>query len=302
MIISLAQISTYPGQIKSNTEKIITYINRAKNEKSDLVVFPELTIPGYAVLDLAFSNSYVIKNKQALNEIIKATDGISVIVGFIDSEPDKKRAGSRPMLYNSAAVIENGKLLGVQDKTLLPNYDIFFEDRYFSTAREIKTYKIKDQVIGVQICEDLWDEDYPVKVTEKQVELKADTIINISASPFHSQKILERQALILNLIKKHSINFYYTNLIGSFDGFEGETVFDGQSLAYNKSGDLLAQGAAFEERLITFDSNSKKFLKLTALDKDLETYNALILGIRDFFYRLKLIYKYSKEHLMDHVF
>ena len=198
MKIALAQIRTLPGKIEQNTVKIVSYIEQAKKAGAKLVIFPELCIPGYALMDLAFSRGYLDENKNALDVVIKASSGISVIIGFIDFDPNIKRAGNRPQLYNSAAIIENGKLIGVQDKTLLPNYDIFFEDRYFSPARDVKTFNVGGKNIGIQICEDLWDEDYPVKVAETLVKRQAELIINISASPFNTGKLLERHKIIFS--------------------------------------------------------------------------------------------------------
>ena len=286
MKIALAQISTRPGKIEENTAKIVSYIEQASAAGAELVVFPELAIPGYAIMDLAFSTSYIAENKNALDKIVAASKNIAVIVGFIDFDPTKKRAGNRPALYNCAAVIENGKLIGVQDKTLLPNYDIFFEDRYFSTARDTKVFKVKGETLGVQICEDLWDEDYPVKVTENLLKLKAEIIINISASPFNTGKLQERYRVISKLAQTHKTCFVYTNLVGSFDGFDGETVFDGQSLVLNKDADIIAQAQAFREELLVLDLSKAEKRALTPSSPEGEIHDALILGIRDFFGRL----------------
>jgi NAD+ synthase (glutamine-hydrolysing) len=285
MKIALAQIRTLPGKIEENTGKIISFIEKARNLGANLVIFPELSIPGYAVMDLAYSSSYLEENKKALDKIISVSNDIAVIAGFIDFD-NGKRSGNRPLLYNSAAIIENKKLIGIQDKTLLPNYDIFFEDRYFSPARDIKIHEISGKKFGVQICEDLWDEDYPVKIADDLVKKKADIIVNISASPFNCGKLLERQNIISALVKKYKIPFIYTNLIGGFDGFEGETIFDGRSLAYDENGKVIAAGPAFEEDLILFDLPSSKPVIIHNELPEKEIYQALVMGISDFFMRL----------------
>lgn len=286
MKTALAQITTIPGKLEENCAKIISYIKLARERGADLVVFPELALPGYAVLDLAYNQTFVAENKVFLNKIIEASENMALIVGFIDSENGRQRPGNRPLLYNSAAVIQDKKLVCVQDKTLLPNYDIFFEDRYFAPARDLKVVELNGLKIGVQICEDLWDADYPTKVTSQLVEKGAEIVINISASPFNAGKSREREGIISSLVNKYKVPFYYVNLIGGFDGYEGETIFDGQSLAYSSKGDLIAKGKAFGEDLFIIDPSVATPISFETESKESELVEALVLGIRDFFSRL----------------
>lgn len=288
MKIAVAQITTDPGKIEENKRKIISGIESARALGAQLVVFPELSLPGYGLMDLAFNQSYIDDNLAALEEIRQHTEGIAAVVGFIDQDRDKTRAGNVPVLYNSAAVFSDRLLLGVQDKTLLPDYDIFSENRYFVSGRRQAVFEIGSCRTGIQICEDLWDSDYPVKVTDRLVAQGADTIVNISASPFNTGKPAERRALIQQAIKKHSLNFIYTNLVGSFDGYEGEVVFDGRSLIYGKNSGLIAAGRAFREDLLCADLDRSPPVSEPEMTGEQELYEALILGIKDYFRRLSL--------------
>ena len=137
--VGIAQISTDPGNIRGNTEKIVRCIYSAKEQGCDVVVFNELAVPGYCSMDLLFNKSYLQENLDAIDIIRKASEGITVVVGFVDTDPEVLRSGGRPTLYNSAAVIHDGVLVGVQDKTLLPTYDVFFEDRYFAPPRQSRS-------------------------------------------------------------------------------------------------------------------------------------------------------------------
>ncbi len=285
MKCAIAQITTDPGKVRENTQKIIAYIKRARAESVDLLVFPELCIPGYAHLDLAFQQNYLDENKRALTEIALHTKDIAVIVGFIDQDLQRLRPDERPLLYNSAAIIANEKLLGVQDKTLLPDYDIFFESRYFTTGRPKQIFEICGKKLGIEICEDLWDEHYQCKVSEELLAEGAEVLINISASPFHIGKFPVRVELLRRFTKKNGVPFLLANLIGSFDGYEGEVVFDGRSVAFGADDCLLAVGKSFAEDFLVFDLQTPKKLPLPAYPAAAELHDALVLGIKEYMRR-----------------
>lgn len=288
--LAVAQISTDAGNIARNSKKIINYIKKAQRAKADIIIFPELAIPGYMSLDLMLAPKYIEENLKALQEITNQTKDIMVIVGFIDWDKNKIGSDGTPIRYNSAAVAYNQKLLAVCDKTLLPDYDVFFENRYFHTGRGRKLIKFKGVKIGVEICEDLWDENYPIKVSEDLVEKGADILINISGSPFYVGKRFDRERLIEKVSKNYHVPFIYVNTIGVQDGYDGELVFDGQSMVFNSFGELVKLGRAFTEELIMissdalFDSKGKK-LKLPKFSPDEELFQALILAIKDYFRR-----------------
>lgn len=288
----ISQITTDPGQIESNKNKIIREITRARESKIELVIFPELALPGYGILDLAFSENYIRHNLQALQEIASYTREIAVVLGFIELDNKNRRPTNRPSLYNSAAFIKNGIVDSIHRKTLLPDYDIFFENRYFTSGKDRTVVQLNGETLGIQICEDLWDSGYNTKVTEDLVKLGANTIINISASPFNCGKLKERENLIKAAISKFRINFLYANSVGSFDGFEGEVVFDGNSRAYGANGQLIAAGCAFNEDFISGDTSSFEIKTANELSEAEEVIQALILGIREYFRRLNLKHAY----------
>ncbi len=237
-------------------------------------------------LDLVLYQEYIQANLAGLKEIAKQTRGILVIVGFIDQDLKKIGPDGTPYRYNSAALIYNGRLLGIVDKTLLPDYDIFFENRYFQPARQRQVFDFKGVKIGVEICEDLWDENYPVKVSDELVVKGAQILINVSASPFYAGKRLVRQKIIQKVVGKNKVPFVYVNLVGGQDGFEGEVVFDGQSMVFDKSGNLVSLGKIFAEDLFfvdfkTCEKKGNENLKPQSNPTE-ELYNALVFGIKEY--------------------
>lgn len=283
MKIEIAQIQTDPGCIEQNTEKIIQAIRQAKNDKADLVIFPELTIPGYMCMDLVLQPGFVRENLEALHCIAKETQGIAAIVGFIDQDENKIGPDGTPTRYNSAAFINDTKIKGVEDKTLIPNYDVFFESRFFAGARKRRVYNFQGFKLGIEICEDSWDTNYSTKVSEELVKKGANIFFNLSASPFHEGKRAIRENLLKSIVAKYKLPFVYTNLVGSQDGYDGQLVFDGQSLAYDGKGSLIGQGKAFEENRILIDLDNPKIIAEKETDNIEDLYNALVLGTKEYF-------------------
>ena len=177
MRVAMAQINPTVGDLHGNTRKIVSYIKSARGAGSDLVIFPELAVTGYPPQDLLLKKEFVSKNKDALKDMTKNAGNMTSIIGFVDSKDD--------VLYNAAAIFDGNKLIGTVYKTHLPTYDVFDEDRYFKSPRigNIRPIEIKSKgiSIGVEICEDLWDEEYRVKVTDLLSKRGADFIVNISA-------------------------------------------------------------------------------------------------------------------------
>ncbi len=286
MKIEIAQISTDPGSIEKNTKKIIDSIKIAQGNGANMVVFPELTIPGYASMDLLGFSDFIKKNIKALDLIAPYTKNITAIVGFVDSDLKKKGPDGQPIRFNSAAIIQNGKLMGVENKSLLPDYDVFYENRYFQTREKRQIYECMGTKFGVEICEDLWDENYALKVTDELARMGAELIINLSASPFYVGKAKVREKLIKKAVKRLGVNFVYVNLVGSYDGYDGQLVFDGQSVVVGKNGQIVGTGKAFCEDNFYVDlqvkniSSNARQAGLILVD---QLYQALILGIRDYF-------------------
>ncbi len=275
MKIILSQFNPTVGDIDGNVLRIKEIVR--KNALSvDIIVFPEMCVTGYPPQDLLFYNDFIHKAIDATLEIAQAAINVVVIVGNI-------RIDSEGLLYNSGLVLQNQSIIGYQDKSLLPSYDIFDEKRYFNHAMVIEPVKVnineKKISIGVQICEDLWDQEYPVKVSEELHGKGANIIINISASPFHLNKIKERIDVIKYQVSKISIPFFYCNLIGGQD----EIIFDGQSLGFNSVGKIIAMGKAFEEDLVLINTNNMVASEFSISSKESQLYCALKLGVRDYF-------------------
>ena len=278
MRVAIAQINTTVGDLEGNIIKIKRCLTSAKRKQVDLVIFPELAITGYPPQDLLLEKAFVKRNQQLLEKLIAHNTGIAGIIGFVNCKGKDK--------YNAAAVFVGNRLVGVVHKALLPTYDVFDEDRYFKRAREkeIKPVSVtlgrKKIRLGVEICEDLWDKNYDLKVTDLLMQKGAGVIINISASPFYVGKSFERLTLMIKKARKNKVPIVYANLVGGQD----ELVFDGQSLAVDRSGNLIAIGKQFEEDMIIIDLEKDVLkVKLPPYNRAQEMFGALVLGIRDYF-------------------
>ncbi len=245
--LAIAQINTCVGNFTGNTQKIISYIDQAKSKNASIVVFPELSIPGYPPEDLLFKKSFIDENLSCLKEIKACTQGLSAVVGFVDEK--------KGILFNSAAILANGKMVEVYHKRHLPNYGVFDEKRYFSAGEEkFSLYKAGDLCFALNICEDIWVSDEQVFSSLKN---SADLIIVINASPYHIDKIVLRQKVLRRRAKESNSFILYANLVGGQD----ELVFDGQSMFISSRGVVLARAGAFKEELLILDLDLNKLPK-----------------------------------------
>jgi len=287
MKVALAQIKTNPGDIQGNIEKIKSYIENAKSQDVDLIVFPELAIPGYMSMDLILKENYVDDNIAAMESLIEYTKGISVIVGFIDVEDkyDLRPDGLRRR-YNSAAFIKDGNYVGSQAKTLLPDYDVFFENRYFDSSKSTHIFNVGEHKFGIEICEDMWSRGYFSDPSERFRGNGIDFIVNISASPFHENKMDKRISLIKGISKSHHVPFIYANCVGGQDGYDGELIFEGRSIVSNSNGDIVRIGKPFEEEMIIIDDLfSTEKIEIEKRDDIKDIHDAIVCGIKDYFSR-----------------
>jgi len=284
MKIALAQLNPTVGDIKNNCEKIIKYIKEAKKANIDLIVFPELSIIGYPPKDLLYNPDFLESSYSALNELIlPETNDIGVIVGIATKDKEKDY-----MLHNSALLLYNGKIVGQADKTLLPNYDVFDEQRYFEPAKRRTCFDFKGMRLAVNICEDIWnDKDfwerprYDIDVLEEQYKLNPDIFINISASPYNLGKQELRTKMVKQISKKYKLPLIYVNQVGGND----ELIFDGNSFAINSNGDRVVNLRSFSEDIAFVDTENLDELKpLQEIKEDISwVHDALILGLRDYF-------------------
>ena len=248
--IALAQINTTVGDLDGNTAKVLDYTDRARDLGADLVAFPELAITGYPPEDLLFKHQFIEDNRARMQQVVEASDGITSIVGFVDSDAD---------LHNAAAVAHDGTLAGVYHKMFTPNYGVFDEERYFKAGRECPVYVIGGVRVGVNVCEDIWQAVGPTVV---QRAVGAEVIVNISASPFYSGKIRWRENMLSTRATDNGVYVAYVNLVGGQD----ELVFDGASIVFDPFGEVVAMGSQFEEDLIVADLDIDAVFRARARD------------------------------------
>jgi len=256
--VSQAQINTIVGDIKGNFNKIVEYIEEAKKKRVDIISFPELTITGYPPEDLLLKPRFIDENLKMLSKVEKKVGEIIAVIGFVDRKNGK--------LFNSAAIIYNGKIYGIYHKFLLPNYSVFDERRYFTPGKTPLTFSFDNICFGVNICEDIWHQKGPYK---KQSEKGASFIISINSSPYHFKKWKEREEIAKKQCIKNRIKLIYTNLVGGQD----ELVFDGQSFVMDENGKIISKAKSFEEGLFILDievveSNGRNSIKIPKKIKD----------------------------------
>jgi len=274
--ITIAQLNFHVGDISGNAQKVIeTAHTILANEKSDLVVFPELTLTGYPPEDLLLRPSLQKRIDRALKEICQAVHGIDVLLGcpyFIDGE-----------LYNCAVLIHDGELTSIYQKQHLPNYQVFDEVRYFTPGTQTQVVEVKGVLIGISICEDIWFEE----PTRQAVAAGAKLMVNLNASPFHTDKQADREAALKSRVLESGVPIVYANLVGGQD----ELVFDGSSMLIDEKGQICFKAPACEEGLFSlhFDYEGPclrvaEDLPKSSATKSLEArvYAALVLGLRDY--------------------
>ncbi len=288
MRITIAQINTTNGDIAGNVEKILNAIEAAKRDESDLVVFPEVAVHGYTSQDWFQDRDIIESSLEPLDKIIEATEGITAVVGVIRPNPD--RNGRR--LFNSAAVIANRKLVRFVNKTLLPEYDVFDDPRYFEPENapdgivDVNCRNGNSYRLGVVVCEDFWNDKtfwkerlYEKDPTDVVIERGADLIVAINASPYNKGKIRLRCDMVAHRARENKVPIVFVNLVGGNDGI----IFDGSSLIADEEGDIILQAAAFEEFIETVELDVRKPDARGITGNELESIRkALVLGVRDY--------------------
>ena len=284
MNVALAQINTTVGDLAGNEARILAAYRRGVEAGVDLVMFPELAVSGYPPRDLLLKKSFVSQNLAVLERLAQATGKTGLLVGFVGRNPTPPGRDAT----NSAALLQNGKIVAIRSKMLLPTYDVFDEDRYFEPATENLPVLFNDQPIGITICEDVWnDEDfwrdrrYRRNPTTELAAAGARVIFNISASPWHLGKHQTRQLMLANLAAKVRCPLLYCNLVGGND----ELIFDGASLAFNSTGQLITRGAVFEEDFLVVDTESAQPIEAAEPVDAEKLYKALVLGLRDYLHK-----------------
>ncbi len=300
MKIVIAQQNYHIGNFEANTDKIIRAIEEAKSYNADLIVFSELAICGYPPRDFLEFNDFIKSCESALDRIKDHTNNIGVLVGCPSRNTDVK---GKP-LHNSAYLLNNKNILGVVHKTLLPNYDIFDEYRYFEPAYEWNVLEFKGKKLAITICEDIWnlsdDPMYRINPMDMLITQQPDIMINLSASPFDYINSENRIAIVHRNVCKYNLPMVYCNTVGS----QTEIVFDGGSMVMDKKGNLTHKLNRFSEDSAIISINDdgeissphypafsipelntipEKFNPEAATE---DIYNALITGIRDYFSKM----------------
>jgi len=280
--IALGQINPTVGDFSGNAAKHIEFSRRAQAGGADLILFPELSVCGYPPRDLVERSSFLARNHEVVEQIAASTRGISVICGLVT--PAESETGKSVM--NSAALLQEGKIVFVQSKMLLPTYDVFDEMRNFAPAKSQKVFSLCGNQVALTICEDAWNDKlfwpkrlYTVDPIEGLIRAGGSVVLNISASPFWIGKRDLRRDMLASIARHHKIPVAMVNQIGGNDSL----IFDGSSIVLNAEGKVIAQGKSFEEDLLYFDSNNLTGdLHPQIEGEDASVYGALVLGTRDY--------------------
>src|SRR3954467_10752614 len=278
MKIGFAQINPTVGDLKGNFEKIAAAYERLAAAGADLVLTPELAITGYPPQDLVFKSRFVPQNLEILDQLQARLRGAALLVGYVERNQERGKP-----FHNAAALLQPGAPIQKTFKSLLPTYDVFDEDRYFEPGCNSKPLFLGEKRIGVTICEDIWTEHYlprplyDVEPVRALVEQGAEIILNLSASPFGLTKPAIRHEMVSALARAHNRPICYCNAVGGND----QLVFDGNSIAVNANGELIAGLPGFRtaEEIIDTDAAAIQF---AAPERNPDLFAALSLGVRDY--------------------
>lgn len=285
MKIALAQINPTIGALESNRQKIVCAIKKARESGADLVLFPEMALSGYPPEDLLLLPHFVAAQTRELMLIEKETKGIAVIVGVVRENPTKKEKA----LFNSAAIFEDGKLIGFQDKRLLPEYDVFSERRYFEPGAKSQLWTLRGKKVAVTVCEDIWQHgdqlpfaNYSIDPVLDYKDKGVDCLVNLSSSPFYMGRQEMRYQLLKKVATTISAPVFLVNSVGGNDSL----LFDGHSMAVTKEGKLAAMGRGFEEDLLIEDLSMMGQEIALKVDLASDLFHALTMGLKDYFQKL----------------
>ena len=290
MRVALAQINPVSGDIDGNARTIVAAIDEARRQNADLLVAPEMALPGYCIGDLVEDADFLSANEGAIARIAEASRGITAVVGFIDFDLRQRNDNGTVRKYNAAAVVRDGRILQRARKSLLPNYRYFDDKRFFAPGEARQAIDLPGRSgttrVGVSICEDMWDDFYEIKPLRELAAQGAAVLLNLNASPFYPGKRHERDALIRRHVAGVRTPLVYVNTVGAADNGKNIIPFDGESLVYDGHGRLIAIGRQFAEELLVVDlgpgATPHAAAELPEIDRDREIYDALVMGLRDY--------------------
>src|ERR1700682_2484065 len=279
MKIGFAQINPTVGDLSGNFEKSVGAYERLTDAGAELVLTPELAIAGYPPQDLVFKSRFVPQNLEVLEKLQARLRGAALLVGYVE-----RNQGRGKPFHNAAALLQSGAPISKTFKSLLPTYDVFDEDRYFAPGCNSAPLMLGTKKIGVTICEDIWTEHslprpfYDIEPVRALVDQGAEIILNLSASPFSLNKPAIRREMVTSLARAHQRPICYCNAVGGND----QLVFDGNSIAVNSAGELIAQLSAFREEEAIIDTKSATVVEFREGSAAEELFPALSLGLRDY--------------------
>ena len=295
MKIAIAQINPTVGDLTGNAQRILLAAQQAAAESADLLLTPELSLCGYPPRDLLMRPSFIDQMKQQVAALAQAMPpNLTALVGIAEDNRDAASLGEKP-IFNSMALLAEGKVKEVFHKRLLPTYDVFDEDRYFESGMTANSFVYQSQQgpvrVGVTICEDLWNNEtfwgkraYPIDPTKELARAGVDFMVNLSASPFIAKKQSLREDMIAHAARESQRAIVYVNQVGGND----DLIFDGQSVACRADGEVVARAAAFETdlQIVEFDLETKDLkpaeVKPSPAGEDAEIWAALVLGVKDY--------------------
>jgi len=249
--VAAAQLNLVVGDLEGNAARLLAAYEQADAAGCDLVAFPELTLTGYPPEDLLLRPAFVSQSREWLDKVAARTGAMAAVVGFPEADRD---------LYNSAAVLAHGAVQGIYRKHLLPNYAVFDEERYFEPwPTDGPLFVVGGVRVAVTICEDAWSPSGPILT---QAAAGAELVVNINASPFYAGRLRERETMLATRAADASVPLVYVNLVGGQD----ELVFDGASMVFDESGELVARGTQFTEDLLVVDIDVRPAFRRRALD------------------------------------
>lgn len=291
MKITIAQINPIIGDIPGNIQKIIEAANKAVADQADLLLTPELSLCGYPPRDLLLKPDFMQAMSIALQQLAKDLPAnLAVLVGTVEENTKAHIAGGKS-LYNSIALLAEGKVKQIFHKRLLPTYDVFDEHRYFEAGNKVNYFTLNNVKIGVTICEDLWNDEeffgkrsYSINPIAELSQLNVDIVVNLSASPYTFGKQHFREAMLKHTAIRFKTPIIYVNQVGGND----DLIFDGRSFALNKRGEVISRACGFDTDLLKLEFD-KQHLDLNvgsiAPDykcEDEEIWQALVLGVKDY--------------------
>lgn len=299
--VSLAQINPKTGDIRGNTDLILRGIEQAKRDQADLVVFPEMCVTGYCLDEKLLINLQFLRaNREALmSRIVPACQRIAAVVGFIDFDEGRRGPDNRVVRRNAAAVIQDGRVLQIVRKRLLPAYRYFDDKRYFEPGREVEPVELNTAAgplkAGVLICEDFWDDGYELKPTEIYAAKGAEVLIGINASPFvgsnpgcRDGKRFVRMKGLKKKVERYGIPIIYVNTVGIGDNGKNIIPYDGSSLAFDRDGQLVASLKPFceDQQLLVLENGRACAVPEPVYDREGEIYDALVMSVHDYYHKL----------------